>query len=170
LAARLYLIVSFDFVDRLPLGQCYGCTLADQTEVIEVDVAVKCHVWNVYAIWIRSTLVLVLVLSSSSSSSLIASSTTAMRFMTTYSDPRTAQVHPLARHDDEDSKHGGHERVEVHPWELLEAVEDTTNKSCMSMRAKMSMTMSIRRKRLDMSDNALPKVMTTMYRPFHTCA
>ena len=34
----------------------------------------------------------------------------------------------------------------------------------------MSMTMSIRRKRLDMSDNALPKVMTTMYRPFHTCA
>lgn len=106
---HVYLIVSFDFVDRLPLGQCYGCTLADQTEVIEVDVAVKCHVWNVFAIWIRSTLVLVLVLSSSSSSSLIASSTTAMRFMTTYSDPRTAQVHPLARHDDEDSKHGGHE-------------------------------------------------------------
>ena len=58
----------------------------------------------------------------------------------------------------------------MHPWELLEAVEDTTNKSCMSMRAKMSMTMSIRRKRLDMSDNALPKVMTTMYGPFHTCA
>ena len=59
---HVYLIVSFDFVDRLPLGQCHGCTLADQTEVIEVDVAVKCHVWNVYAIWIRSTLVLVLVL------------------------------------------------------------------------------------------------------------
>lgn len=58
----------------------------------------------------------------------------------------------------------------MHPWELLEAVEDTANKSCMPMKAKMSMTMSIRRKRLDMSDNALPKVMTTMYRPFHTCA
>jgi hypothetical protein len=59
----------------------------------------------------------------------------------------------------------------VHPWELLEAVEDTAKELCMPMRAKMSsMTMSIRRKRLDMSDNALPKVMTTMYRPFHTCA
>jgi hypothetical protein len=55
--------------------------------------------------------------------------------------------------------------------ELLEAVEDTAKELCMPMRAKMSsMTMSIRRKRLDMSDNALPKVMTTMYRPFHTCA
>ena len=84
-----YLVVSFDLVDRLPLGQCYGCTLADQTEVIEVDVAAKRQIRDVYAIWIRT---LVLVLASSSSSSLIASSTTAMRFMTTYSDPRTAQV------------------------------------------------------------------------------
>jgi hypothetical protein len=61
----------------------------------------------------------------------------------------------------------------VHPWELLEATSKplkTPPKSCMPMRAKMSMTISIRRKRLDMSDNALPKVMTTMYRPFHTCA
>ena len=92
-----YLVVSFDLVDRLPLGQCYGCTLADQTEVIEVDVAAKRQIRDVYAIWIRTlvlvlVVVLVLVLASSSSSSLIASSTTAMRFMTTYSDPRTAQV------------------------------------------------------------------------------